>query len=297
MVSPYGIAVARAAMAAGVPTVLTVHSMWAGAGGIVRLAALASLRRWPVVWSAVSVAAAETFRRALRGVDVTVLPNAVDVASWRPDPLASEPASPDGPVTLVSVMRLAPRKRPVHLVKAFRQARILAPGHDVRLVIVGDGPLRRRLERYVARHGLSDHVEITGRIPRPEVLGHLLAASVYVAPAPKESFGIAALEARCAGLPVVAMRRGGVREFVQDRISGILVSDDVEMAVALADLVVDHEMRERIAEHNRRVAPPFDWADALVRTEALYRAAGLRVMARSGASPVAGQSALAEQRA
>jgi glycosyltransferase involved in cell wall biosynthesis/uncharacterized membrane protein YbhN (UPF0104 family) len=295
MVSPYGIAVARAAMAAGVPTLLTVHSMWAGAGGIVRLAALASLRRWPVAWSAVSGAAAETFRRALRGVDVAVLPNAVDVASWRPDPLVAEPRLPGGPITLVSVMRLAPRKRPVQLVKAFHEARTLAPRHDVRLVIVGDGPLRRRLERYVARHGLSDHVEITGRIPRSQVLDHLLVASVYVAPAPKESFGIAALEARCAGLPVVAMRHSGVAEFVHDRVSGILVSNDVEMAVALADLVVDHELRERITEHNRRVPPPFDWSDALVQTEELYRAAGLRVLVRADGTAIA--SSLAGQRA
>jgi glycosyltransferase involved in cell wall biosynthesis/uncharacterized membrane protein YbhN (UPF0104 family) len=278
MVSPYGIAVARAAMAAGVPTLITVHSMWAGAGGIVRLAALASLRRWPVAWSAVSSVAADTFRRALRGIDVAVLPNAVDTTSWRPDPLA-DPAPPvDGPITIVSVMRLAPRKRPVQLVKAFQEVRKLAPHHDVRLLIVGDGPLRRHVERYAARRGLAPYVEVTGRIPRSEVLGHLRSSAIYVAPAPKESFGIAALEARCAGLPVVASRRSGVGEFVQDRVAGLLVADDVEMAVALADLVVDDELRARITAHNRRVVPPFDWADALVATDALYRTAGLRAV-------------------
>ena len=84
MWSPYGVAVARAAMAAGIPTLITVHSMWAGAGGLLRLVALTSLRRWPVAWSAVSTAAAETFRRSLGDADVAVLPNAIDVAAWRP---------------------------------------------------------------------------------------------------------------------------------------------------------------------------------------------------------------------
>jgi glycosyltransferase involved in cell wall biosynthesis len=180
-------------------------------------------------------------------------------------------------------MRLAPRKRPVQLVKVFEEVRALATDHDVRLLIVGDGPLRRRVERYAARRGLAACVEVTGRIPRSEVLGHLRASAIYVAPAPKESFGIAALEARCAGLPVVASSRSGVGEFVQDRVSGLLVANDLEMTVALADLVVDSEFRDRITAHNRRVAPPFDWTDALAATEALYRAAGLRAGVRTGA--------------
>ncbi len=285
MLSPYGIGVARAAMAAGVPTLVTVHSMWAGAGGLLRLAAVAGLRRWPVVWSAVSGAAAETFRRSLPGGDVAVLPNAIDVESWRRPGPATVPGGVDGPIILVSVMRLMPRKRPVQLVRIVEQVRALAPGRDVRLLVVGDGPLRGRLERYLRRRGLTDVVRVTGRIPRREVLDHLLSASVYVAPAPRESFGLAALEARCAGLPVVAHRSSGVGEFVRDRVDGVLVSDDTEMAVALADLVLDDALRERIAEHNRRVAPACDWSDALTRTEDLYRRAGERLAVPSPALP------------
>ncbi|MDI6912246.1 glycosyltransferase [Nocardioides sp.] len=281
MLSPYGIGVARAAMAAGVPTLVTVHSMWAGAGGLLRLAAVARLRRWPVVWSAVSGAAAETFRRSLHGRDVAVLPNAIDVEQWRRPASPARPTDPTGagPITLVSVMRLMPRKRPLPLVRAFEQVRALAPERDVRLLVVGDGRLRGRVERYVRRRGLTDCVRVTGRIPRSEVLGHLLSASVYVAPAPKESFGLAALEARCAGLPVVANRRSGVSEFIRDRMDGVLVADDAEMVVALADLVLDATLRERIAEHNRRVAPACDWVDALDRTDALYRLASERLAA------------------
>ncbi len=284
MLSPYGIATVRAAVAAGVPTLVTVHTMWVGAGGIVRLAALAGLRRWPVAWSAVSAAAASSFGRSLGRADVVVLPNAIDVGHWLPGPAVLPPArqertrddEPPSPLTLVSVMRLMPRKRPLALLRMFEQVRALTPAHDVRLVIVGDGPLRRRMERYVTRHGLAAYVRITGRIPRTEVPSELRSASVYVAPAPKESFGLAALEARCAGLPVVAHRNSGVTEFVRDRVDGMLVADDTEMAVALADLVRDDALRDRLAAHNRRVRPPFDWADALDRTSALYAAAAER---------------------
>ena len=182
-------------------------------------------------------------------------------------------------------MRLMPRKRPLHLVRMFAQVRALTGRDDIRLVLVGDGPLRGRVERYVHRHGLGDHVRITGRLPRAEVHDQLAAASVYVAPAPKESFGIAALEARCAGLPVVASRRSGVGEFVRDRVDGILGDSDTEMIVALADLVCDRDLRDRIAAHNRAVAPVFDWADALNRTAELYQAAAETAGARSGVLP------------
>jgi len=297
MVSPYGIAVARAAMSAGVPTLMTVHSMWVGAGAILRFAALAGLRRWPVVWSAVSGVAAETFGRSLRGVDVAVLPNAIDVDAWRSTPDGTPGAGPapsDGPVTLVSVMRLMPRKRPLQLVKMFHRVRELAPESDVRLVIVGDGPLRRRVEGYVKRHGLEQHVRLTGRIPRSDVVDELRAGSMYVAPAAKESFGIAALEARCAGLPVIAHRDSGVGEFVRDRVDGVLAADDVEMTIALADLVRDSEQRERISAHNRRVPPAFDWTDALDRSQELYRAAAELVSAADDAKVAALPAPLAD---
>ncbi len=286
MFSPYGIGVARAAARAGVPVLVTVHSMWSGAGGLLRLAALAGLRRWPVAWSAVSGAAAASFRRSL-GVEVSVLPNAIDVSSWR-----GGPAAAGGPVTIVSVMRLMPRKRPLQLLRMFEQVRLMADRDDLRLVVVGDGPLRPRMERYLRRHGLAQHVHITGRVPRDAVRAELRAASVYVAPAPKESFGIAALEARCAGLPVVASRHSGVREFVRDRVDGMLVGDDAEMTVALADLVRDDDLRHRITAHNRAVAPEFDWADALDRTADLYDAASVAAAAAPAPEPAAGVPAL-----
>lgn len=277
MFSPYAISVAHAAVRAGIPVLVTVHSMWSGAGGVLRVASLAGLRRWPVAWSAVSSAAAETFSRSLGGVTVSVLPNAVDVTDWCPrDDRPAARSSSSEPVTIISVMRLMPRKRPLQLVRMFEQVRELTAGDDVRLVVVGDGPLRQRMERYVARRGLGGHVHITGRLTRPQVREHLETASVYVAPAPKESFGIAALEARCVGLPVVAYRRSGVREFVRDRVDGLLVDGDPEMTVTLADLVRDEALRTQITSHNRVVSPPFDWADALDRTSELYEVAAAR---------------------
>jgi glycosyltransferase involved in cell wall biosynthesis len=169
----------------------------------------------------------------------------------------------------------------------FDRVRRLVPDHHVRLVLVGEGRLRRRVERHVRRRGLAPHVRLTGRIERTEVLDELAAASVYVAPAPRESFGIAALDPPCAGLPVVASRRSGVAEFVRDRVDGLLVADDAELAVALAELVRDDALRTRIATHNRRVPPPFDWTDVLATTDELYRVAVDRSRAATQPAPAA----------
>ena len=87
--------------------------------------------------------------------------------------------------------------------------------------------------------------------------GELAVASVYVAPALLESFGLAALEARTVGLPVVACGRGGVGEFVVHRVNGLLTLDDDDMVSALAELVMDGASRAELTANNR--AQPRSW--------------------------------------
>jgi glycosyltransferase involved in cell wall biosynthesis len=205
IVSPLAYGAARRAQEQGIPSVVTTHCLWSYA-----TPAFAALDRavrwtdWDVVLSAVSEVAAEPLRRvAGPGRPVLVLPNGIDHAAWEVDP---EPA--DGrPITIVSVMRLAPRKRPLHLLKMLKQVHERLPNHDVRTVIIGDGPERRSLERYLAAAGLEHRVTLVGRRSRGEIREQFARSDLFVAPANLESFGIAALEARCAGLPVVAKDR------------------------------------------------------------------------------------------
>jgi glycosyltransferase involved in cell wall biosynthesis len=196
-------------------------------------------------------------------------------------PGGSLPSRDAGTVTLVSVMRLAPRKRPMHLLKMVRQVREqLPPGIRLRLVVVGEGPERSSMEAYVARHELTDVVELVGRRTRDEIRGHFARSDVFVAPANLESFGIAALEARCAGLPVVAMARTGIREFVANGTEGLLAQSDRDMVTQLLRLVREPELRQRIAAHNREVPSAVDWGDVVEANVAVYRRA-MRVMGES----------------
>ncbi|MFM8155991.1 MAG: glycosyltransferase, partial [Actinomycetes bacterium] len=86
---------------------------------------------------------------------------------------------------------------------------------------------------------------------------------IYVQPSIKESFGLAALEARCAGLPLVIHARSGTTQFVTDGVEGLVGADDWAMAGAIAQLAHDRSLRDRIAEHNRTIEPADSWPNVL----------------------------------
>ncbi|RZS87158.1 glycosyltransferase involved in cell wall biosynthesis [Motilibacter rhizosphaerae] len=269
--SPFAFAGIHGAVRAGLPAVVTEHSLAAYAEPAFR--AFDRVTRWsrfPVQWTAVSDVAAEPLRRLVGPGSVSVLPNAVDPADWIVHPRPR----PADEVVVVAVGRLAARKRPRPLLHLLRDARTQLPGSiQLRAVIVGDGPERAGLERYARRHGM-DWVEFAGRLPRDEIRALFARADLFVAPAVLESFGIAALEARSAGLPVIARAESGVGSFVTSGTEGLLVSSDAEMAAAVVTLATDAARRAAMARHNRRTLPGMTWDALLTRTEELYARAG-----------------------
>ena len=285
--SPFATLAARRAISAGLPTLITVHSMWNRLGPLPGLAqALLQLRRWPMAWSAVSDAAAEPLREMLgHRVDVAVLPNAVDPAAWRlaARPAAQGAASTAQTATLVSVMRFTRTKRALPLARMLRQLRqTVPPGIGLRAVVIGDGPQLRAFTRFVGRNDMSGWVDLPGRLDRASVRIQLADADLFVAPAELESFGIAALEARAAGLPVIASAASGVREFIRSGREGLLAGDDRSMVASMARLVTDVSLREAIRDHNERTPIEHDWPAALRRTSWLYeRAAAVAAAART----------------
>jgi glycosyltransferase involved in cell wall biosynthesis len=198
---------------------------------------------------------------------VVVLPNGIDAAWWR------APRAPRDPsvLELVTVMRLNPKKRPLALVPLMRQLERLMPeGPRARLSVAGDGPQRGKLERAIARHGLGDRVRVLGRLDRSQIRDLLARSDVFVLPTVRESFGLAALEARCAGLPVVARAESGVAELIEPRVEGLLGRSDADLALQVALLARDTDLRLSIASHNRSTLPPVDWATVVAQHERLY---------------------------
>ncbi|WP_129339698.1 glycosyltransferase family 4 protein [Cellulomonas endophytica] len=285
VVSPFAADGARIALAEGLATAVTWHCMLDGMVPLLRLARgpVTRLARGAAL-SAVSGAAAERVRQVVGpGVPVDVVPNGIDLSAWVPGP-ADGPAVPDddGPLRLVATMRLAPRKRAVPLVHAVADAALRLPPGSVHLTLVGDGPARARVEAVVRERGAEGLVELRGRLPREDLRAVYRRCSVYLAPAELEAFGIAALEARAAGLAVVARAGTGVAEFVADGTDGFLVDDDAGMTEAVIRLAADPVLRRRLVAHNRAVVPDFGWDRLLAEVDAAYGSARDRRAAAQG---------------
>ena len=276
VLSVFATTVARWTDEAGIPTITTVHSMWGGRRPVVRtVRALADWDRATVGWTTVSHAAAADMHDVLHpGASVRVVPNAVDVDWWRDGPPRQTTARP---ITFVTVMRLAGRKRPFALLAMLEQLRASVPATvPLRMLVVGEGPLRGRLQADLASRHLDGWVHLLGRRTREEIRSLYAAADVYVSPAYQESFGLAALEARSAGMPVVAMQSGGVGEFVEHGVEGLLCRDDADMAAAMATLANDGHLRARITQHNETDRPVHDWPAVVAQFESVYRTVGSR---------------------
>ncbi|BBX16370.1 alpha-(1-2)-phosphatidylinositol mannosyltransferase [Mycolicibacterium duvalii] len=157
-----------------------------------------------------------------------------------------------GQLLLVHCGRLSIEKHPHRSIATI--AALRRWGIDARLVVVGEGPLRARLQRQAV--GLP--VDFTGHIDcRDTVAGILASADVALAPGPHETFGLAALEALACGTPAVVSRSSALAEILTED-SGAAAADD---AAALARAVTSILRRpERLRRHGaRRRAEQFSW--------------------------------------
>ena len=273
VVSPVGYLSAWAAAASDIPTVVTFHSVLRAKRLVLAaFSGLARLDERPIVWSAVSQLVAGQVRGALGSPDVVVLPNGIDLGFWRGGHARSD--APPYPVTFVSAMRLHRKKRPRQLVAAFAEA-VRHTRTPARLVLAGAGPERSALLRDIAALP-SGTVDLMGW-QDAAALRHLYAtADAFVLPTRREAFGIAALEARAAGLPVIASTHAGCREFLRHDRNALLCESDEEFSSAMARFIREPSLRRRLADADSPLEH-FDW-DAVLRThERVYeRATTLR---------------------
>ena len=160
--------------------------------------------RRPHAYAANSTAVRDRIR-SFYGRDATVIHPPVEIGDFDPS-LEKEPGR------FLWVHRLIPYKNPELVAETFRDL-------PYRLTMVGVGPLERRLRR-----NLPPNVELLGWVPRDELARLYGSASGFIH-AGEEDFGITMVEALAAGMPVVALDRGGARDIVRDGVDGMLVQD------------------------------------------------------------------------
>ncbi|WP_309321862.1 glycosyltransferase family 4 protein [Actinomyces stomatis] len=277
IVSPFAWSGIAAARRVGLPLSVTFHCVlgpWASVAGVLGPASPVRLwQRGGADLTAVSSMLASEVKRAGAQDPVTVLPNGITVEDWRLERPGPQGRQPHRPVTVVASLRWVERKRPLQVVRAFAQAVRSTPGSDALLRIYGDGPLRDRLAREVAESGLPDRITLVGRVERTELAQAFTRADIYLQTSPADSFGISTLEARSAGLAVVALRSSGVSDFVTDGVDGLLADDESGLARELATLLGDDELLERIKAHNYENVPLPEWGSVVQMNVEAYRRA------------------------
>jgi len=153
---------------------------------------------------------------------------------------------------ILFVGRLAPEKNVDVLIKAFRG--VLDEFGDAWLLIVGDGPLRRRLQKLAKELGVAKRVRFTGAVPREKVPEFLAVADVFVLPSSVEGLPKALLEALAMGKPVVATIAPGIVDVVKHGREALLVPVKNVDALRKALLMVlkDEKLAKRLSENARR---------------------------------------------
>lgn len=199
--------------------------------------------------SAVSGSLADA-ARARYGVDrPAVIPNFV--APRAAPSHAALPPEPSRERILLHVSTLRPVKRAADCVAILARVHRCVP---CRLWIVGKGPDSERVRREAERSGLADRVSFHGE--RTDVDAFLARADLLLLPSAEESFGMAALEAMAAGVPVVGSRVGGLVEVAEEGVCArLLPVGDVEgMAAAACGLLLDARLTASYAAAGRRIA-------------------------------------------
>ena len=213
----------------------------------------------------------------IRRSKVVYIANGIDFAVFNVMRVASAPRpqlgdfAPPGTVLVGHVARLDKVKDQAGLISAFKLLRE-ATGHpDCRLIIAGEGPQRKELERQIAELDLVDTVRLLGN--RGDVAELLAECDVFALSSIAEGMPLTVQEAMAARLPVVATDVGSVALMVEDGVTGTLVpaGNPHAMAAALSAYVADESLRRQHGDAGcARVAAQFSLSAMVTAYATLY---------------------------
>lgn len=174
------------------------------------------------------------------------------------------------PVTVVSIGALRKEKNFARLIAAFERA---DEGGRARLVIYGDGPQENALRGLAAQSPAADRISIAGPTAAPQ--GALADADIFALSSDTEQTPISLIEAMASGLPAIAPDVGDIRAMVSAANAAFIPAsgDDEAYVAALAALIDDADLRERLGCANLAKSAEFDESAMIESFRALYRKA------------------------
>lgn len=216
----------------------------------------------------------EALRRELEVLGferLSVVARGVDARRYTPEAyseaLRSRWGATAGTLVVLCVGRLAPEKNLGTWLRAVDRLR--ADGHDVRPVLVGDGPDRPALQ------AARPDVVFAGIQRGPDLARHYASADLFVFPSLTETFGNVVPEAMASGLPLVAYDYAAAAEWVQDGANGLLASpgDEARFLAHASRAAADAALRQRLGAAASRTALEHDWGRVVDELERVLLAA------------------------
>lgn len=194
------------------------------------------------------------------GVDTDSFSPANRSEAWRSSILGDDPNR----VIVSFVSRLVWEKNPMVLVKAWKQ---LNNKGRAKLVIVGDGPARAKLEQ------LLPEAHFTGKLSGAPLFEAYASSDIFVFPSITETFGNVTVEAMASGLPAICAIAGGARDIVIPGKNGLLFDADkpIQLAQAIDELVTNPELRLQMSKAALESVKRFRWDTTVSAYERVYQ--------------------------
>jgi len=227
--------------------ILSPHKYW-----IMKKFVEYSLRKADLVTATSDMLAGATAKYIYDKKLVHTIPFGVDTDLFTP----SKDKHPEGEICIGIVKALEDSYGIEYLIRAFKIVAfkiVVDKGYDLNLLIVGDGSLRKNLEKLTKTLNLSNSVKFIGGVDNYKVVQYLQKMDIFVIPSIRESFGVAAVEASACSIPVIASNIGGLPEVVIDGSTGFLVPPRDENAIAdrMIRLIDDSELRVQMGSEGR----------------------------------------------
>ena len=197
--------------------------------------------------------------------DVLVVPRGVDTALFHPAKRSAElrkswGVEDDTPVAIL-VSRMAAEKNLPVVIQTYEEMRKVKP--ELKLVMVGDGPLRAELER------ANPHVIFAGMRTGEDLAAHYASGDIFLYPSVTETYGNVTVESMCSGLATIAYDYAAAHMHIQHGVNGLLVPfNDTGAFIAHAKaLLTDPERIRRLRTEARLTVERPTWDDAMVHLE------------------------------
>ncbi|GAB2778778.1 glycosyltransferase family 4 protein [Actinomadura fibrosa] len=179
---------------------------------------------------------------------IKLLPVGVDTKFFNPTPIERDSET----FSMITIGRLSKVKGHVYAIEAVQRLR--KKGYNVKLTIIGEGPLRIELQSRIRDSELQDIIHLVGRKNQQEIKSFLMTSDIYISTSMpvragrRETQGLANLEAQACGLPIVAFNSGGVKYTLLELVTGFLVDEgDVDaLTEKIERLMLNQDLRKKM---------------------------------------------------